>query len=186
MKKFEYSEVESSNIKAIGYNAEDGLLEITFHSDEIYWYIGVPIDIVKQLISAESVGKAFNELIKKAGYAYLKVTEMREDSILDGILIANLMNMGTPRYMRLSMLADEILHRDYMEIWDIALYRTQWLEYQTDDYREAVRYYAKELAVLPISQWHDQIKEWFFSSEISNIEPDSGIFASQPEENDKN
>lgn len=57
-------EVESNCIHSIGYDADDMVLEIEFHSGGIYQYTGVPCGTYAKFMSAESHGKAFHALIK--------------------------------------------------------------------------------------------------------------------------
>lgn len=68
------TQVESSNIKAIGYNEDDGTLAVEFkRTNSIYHYYNVPEHVVNQLLHAHSIGKAFNDLIKLGGYEYEQV-----------------------------------------------------------------------------------------------------------------
>ena len=69
--------VESSNIAAIGYDAEDKRLRVTFKSGATYDYLNVEPETHDALIGADSVGSAFHRLIRSQGdtYPYLKVVE---------------------------------------------------------------------------------------------------------------
>lgn len=60
--------VESSNIKSIGY--EDETLEVEFLNGSIYQYYNVPKDLFDGIMNADSHGKYLNEYIKKAHYRY--------------------------------------------------------------------------------------------------------------------
>lgn len=60
--------VESSNIKSIGY--EDETLEVEFLNGSIYQYYNVPQDLFDGIMNADSHGKYLNEYIKKANYRY--------------------------------------------------------------------------------------------------------------------
>jgi len=51
-------DVESSNLKAVGYNAATSTLLV---------------DIFDQLIAAESVGQAFHKLVKIGGFIFKKL-----------------------------------------------------------------------------------------------------------------
>jgi hypothetical protein len=153
MKTFEYTEVESSNIAQIGYMAEDELLEIMFHSNEKYWYVGVPSDVVDNLLTAESVGKYFNAHIKKGKpYPFIKVTGMKQDLIFDAVNLANAQRVGTIDYKRFSVLC-EIMGWDYFTAWDMSAHRLMWLEYQDDKYLEVVHKMAKGLKEYPATSW---------------------------------
>jgi len=49
--------VESSNLEAVGYDPNNGLLEIEFKNGRVYEYYEVPEYIYDELMSAESKGK---------------------------------------------------------------------------------------------------------------------------------
>jgi hypothetical protein len=57
--------VISSDIKSIGYSVEVNILEIEFHSGNIYQYFDVPLEVFNSLIDASSQGKYFNQYIRK-------------------------------------------------------------------------------------------------------------------------
>lgn len=57
--------VQSSNIASIGYDRDEKILEIEFHSGGIYQYFNVPESIYFGLMSASSHGQYFNVYIKK-------------------------------------------------------------------------------------------------------------------------
>jgi hypothetical protein len=65
--------VQSSNISKIGW--EDEVLEVEFVKGGKYRYTGVPADIYKILLNADSVGKAFHRYIrpKQHEYKYEKI-----------------------------------------------------------------------------------------------------------------
>ena len=54
--------VKSSNIKEMAH--EDNVLQVRFHNSTEYHYSGVPEDVFEELVSAASVGRSFNQLIK--------------------------------------------------------------------------------------------------------------------------
>jgi hypothetical protein len=60
----EYTPVESSMIKKIGYNASNHQLHIIFHNDSHYIYYNVPVSIYIRLGKADSVGKYFLSEVK--------------------------------------------------------------------------------------------------------------------------
>lgn len=64
---------ESSNLKRIRYSTESKTLEARFVNGTAYEYAGVQEEVYRQFLTAESVGKTFNALIKKGGYPYKKV-----------------------------------------------------------------------------------------------------------------
>lgn len=78
----DYKEVESSNILAIGFEKETGTLGVTFTSGDEYLYSDVPESIYDELLVAESVGKAFNQMIR-GEYVALKVEDFGDDDDLE-------------------------------------------------------------------------------------------------------
>jgi len=69
--------VKSSFIKSIGY--EDDTLEVVYKDGKVYKYIGVPTDLYKTVMDAESIGRAFRENILNGGFE----VEKAEVEILD-------------------------------------------------------------------------------------------------------
>lgn len=66
------AEVESSNLKSVGYNPLEQVLEIEFRSGGVYQYFQVPFDVYEELLKAESKGKYFWSNIRNK-YEYKKV-----------------------------------------------------------------------------------------------------------------
>jgi len=64
--------VQSSNIRAIGYDPATRTLEIEFHSGGIYQYFDVPESVHSGLLAAPSKGSYFNERIKDR-YRYQQI-----------------------------------------------------------------------------------------------------------------
>ena len=56
--------VESSAIRAIGYDAATGTLYVTFHNGDTYAYAGVPAREHRALVTAGSVGAYFNAHVR--------------------------------------------------------------------------------------------------------------------------
>ena len=70
----ERTTVESSLIKSIGYHGDNSVLEVEFHNGAVYLYDGVPQGVYSEIVSSDSVGKAFNRLVKSEGsYPYKRV-----------------------------------------------------------------------------------------------------------------
>ena len=65
--------VSSSAIDAIGFNKDDEVLYVTFSSGVRYRYFRVPSKIYEGLLKSASVGKFFDEHIRKADYRYEEV-----------------------------------------------------------------------------------------------------------------
>jgi hypothetical protein len=56
--------VESSTIKAIGYDVLNRELHVDFHGTGSYIYSNVPIQKASSLLNADSHGKHLNQIIK--------------------------------------------------------------------------------------------------------------------------
>lgn len=59
-----YVNVESSNLKLVGYDKHTLTLEICFHNGAIYQYSPISHKRYKELIEADSVGKYFSQRIR--------------------------------------------------------------------------------------------------------------------------
>lgn len=64
--------VNSSNVQAIGYDADKKKLRVAFHNGSVYDYHDVPQEAYDASLTAESVGKYLNTHIKPK-YGYEKV-----------------------------------------------------------------------------------------------------------------
>jgi len=69
----ELKSVNSSNLKAVGYDPENSTLQIEFLNGGLYEYYNVPESIYKGLMAASSHGSYFDQYIKKGGYRYKKL-----------------------------------------------------------------------------------------------------------------
>lgn len=68
-------EVESSNVKAIGYHQGEKTLKIVFKNKKEYLYHDVEIEIFDELLKTESIGKFLSQNVYK-NYSYsMVVTE---------------------------------------------------------------------------------------------------------------
>lgn len=56
--------VESSVIASVGYDSTLAVLEIGFRSGGVYRYYAVPASVHRAVVSADSVGHAFTELVR--------------------------------------------------------------------------------------------------------------------------
>ena len=65
-----YTPVESSNLAAVGYDPKKKKLGVRFHGSGTYLYQAVPESVFDRLLHADSKGHAFNELVRKGGYAF--------------------------------------------------------------------------------------------------------------------
>ncbi|WP_407366178.1 KTSC domain-containing protein [Xanthomonas campestris pv. campestris] len=64
--------VSSSNIASIGYDSDSSVLEIEFHSGDVYQYFDVNENVYKELFYSDSVGGYLAKNIKGI-YRYSKV-----------------------------------------------------------------------------------------------------------------
>ena len=55
--------VESSMIRAVGYDADKRILDVAFHRTGVYRYFDVPPEVVEGLLDAESKGSYMREYI---------------------------------------------------------------------------------------------------------------------------
>lgn len=65
--------VVSSNLKSVGYDEENEILEIEFLHGGVYKYFNVTLSVYDGLMTANSHGKYFDRNVKKAGYRYRKI-----------------------------------------------------------------------------------------------------------------
>lgn len=63
-------EVSSEAINSIGYDSKGRTLEIEFTGGRLYQYFSVPESEVQNLLTAESIGRHFQEYIKRGPYRY--------------------------------------------------------------------------------------------------------------------
>lgn len=56
--------VSSSNLKSVGYDPEQAILEIEFHGGRVYQYYNVPSRIYQGLMNAASHGRYHHQYIK--------------------------------------------------------------------------------------------------------------------------
>jgi len=64
--------VSSSNISAIGYDADNQILEVEFTTGAVYSYSGVSSDEYEGFMSSDSKGKYFHANIKNR-YSFTKL-----------------------------------------------------------------------------------------------------------------
>jgi len=65
--------VNSSNLRSVGYDEEESVLEIEFQAGPVYRYYGVSGSIYRALMFAGSKGKYFDSHIRKRNYRYRQV-----------------------------------------------------------------------------------------------------------------
>jgi len=57
--------VTSSDLRSVGYDDSESLLEIEFHNGGVYHYFGVPQSVYEALMAAGSKGRYFNAYVRK-------------------------------------------------------------------------------------------------------------------------
>jgi hypothetical protein len=81
--EIEAADLDSSNLKKIEYlSSTDGVLKlddkgeliITFQTGKKYVYYDVPVNVVIDLVSSESLGKKFNSTIRSSTFRYKQLT----------------------------------------------------------------------------------------------------------------
>ena len=72
----EMKNVQSSHLKAVGYDNQSQILVVQFHGGRIYQYSNVPASEYHGLMSASSHGTYFDRNIKKhpERYPYVELT----------------------------------------------------------------------------------------------------------------
>ena len=68
----EMTNVDSSNVAAVGFDEESQTLQIEFKNGAAYQYFDVPEAIYKGLLGAPSVGQFLNQQVK-GSYRYSRV-----------------------------------------------------------------------------------------------------------------
>ena len=66
-------DVDSSNLRSVGYDADNQILEIEFKSGSVYQYFDVPATVYTALMSASSKGKYHIQWIKHS-YRYRQIS----------------------------------------------------------------------------------------------------------------
>lgn len=59
-----WQKVDSSNIEAVAYDETTEILSVRFHNGGLYTYDAVDMEVFTSLVSAPSVGKFLNTVIK--------------------------------------------------------------------------------------------------------------------------
>ena len=134
---FEYIEVESSNIKAIGYCPRFDLLSVTFHTGKEYWYFAFPAGKWVAFSTTDSYGRYFSMHIKDS-YRYLNVSAFKENTLLDALEIIRMRDLGKGLTVEKFEKMCARYGLDPEETWGLILGRKEWYQYQTQDYKEQV------------------------------------------------
>lgn len=68
-----HDQVRSSNVRSVGYNQQERVLEVAFHNGGVYHYDDVPADVHAALMAASSKG-GFLARYVKGRYAYRRIS----------------------------------------------------------------------------------------------------------------
>lgn len=67
-------QVTSADLRSIGYDAAERVLEVEFVSGAVYEYYDVPHQVWEGLRTAQSHGRYFNEHIRRRPYRYRRLS----------------------------------------------------------------------------------------------------------------
>lgn len=124
------TEVESSNIKSIGYYEAENILEVEFLTGKVYIYLYVPKDVHEAFMGAESQGKYFHKVIRNdERFAYFDVTDHEPNVEGDAKMIANLC-----RVEPLPLFLADDLSWEEGELAEFITVRMLWLRLQPVQY----------------------------------------------------
>lgn len=65
--------VNSSSLRALGYDPDEQALEVEFSGGARYRYEHVPAEAVQALLEADSLGRHFNQVFKPQHYRYRRI-----------------------------------------------------------------------------------------------------------------
>lgn len=69
--------VKSRNVKSVGYDPEEKVLEVEFKSGGVYQYAGVQPGMFADLLAAESIGRFVSQVVR-AGRRGLRIEEEKK------------------------------------------------------------------------------------------------------------
>ena len=69
----QYIAVNSTHLAAVAYDEHTSRLVIRFHKGGEFEYAAVPLQIYRDLLRADSIGRYFTEHIKNGGYRCRKL-----------------------------------------------------------------------------------------------------------------
>ncbi len=67
--------VVSAAMTAVKFDRETGRLVVQFGEDSFYAYDNVPDEVVLDVMFADSIGHAFDKLVKRGGFAFRKIPQ---------------------------------------------------------------------------------------------------------------
>lgn len=63
----------SGNIDTVAYNYDHKVMVVTFNTGSKYQYYDVPVDVFGSVVTAPSIGKAFNMYVSRREFRYEKM-----------------------------------------------------------------------------------------------------------------
>lgn len=69
----EWVAVQSSNVAAVGYDAERRVLGVRFSNGSEYEYRDVPESVYTNFLTSESPGQYFSRVVRNAGFSYARI-----------------------------------------------------------------------------------------------------------------
>lgn len=63
----------SENIETIAYSFDQNILMVRFNNTTEYRYYNVPIGVWSDVVSAQSVGRAFNKYVSRRDFRYERI-----------------------------------------------------------------------------------------------------------------
>lgn len=75
MAKIARTAVDSTAVKALGYDPENQTMAVEYHNGGVHHMIGVPTEVYEQIRMSKSVGKALHEHCPRGRYASEKQAE---------------------------------------------------------------------------------------------------------------
>ncbi len=66
--------ITSSCLAEVSYEPRAATLTVRFHDGRTYQYVDVPEPVYTTLIGADSIGQCFNRDVRRASYAYHRLT----------------------------------------------------------------------------------------------------------------
>lgn len=78
-------DLQSSLLNAATYQDQSAFLELEFRGGAIYRYLGVPEQVYRELLSAESKGRYFNQRIRNR-FTYVQIDPARSGPTRDSAI----------------------------------------------------------------------------------------------------
>lgn len=77
----DFVRTKSSRIYAMGHTGKSRVMYVIFQNGNIYKYLDITKTAFKEVLASESIGKAFQELVIRGGYAFKRMFLKRSQTI---------------------------------------------------------------------------------------------------------